>query len=56
MNLLLDFVKHLAGNMGLKTIFTSAQSRNVAWISRLEKSGFTVTDSKMINLVAKVGE
>lgn len=52
---LLDFVKHLATNIGAKTIFTSAHTRNAPWLTRLEKNGFTVTDTKMTNLICRVG-
>lgn len=55
MTMLLDFMHNMAKQGGAKTIFTSAQRQNLAWISRLEKNGFTVTDSNMTNLVAKVG-
>lgn len=52
---LLDFMHNMARKAGVKTIFTSAESKNRPWISRLERNGFTVSDSNMINLTARVG-
>jgi GNAT superfamily N-acetyltransferase len=53
---LLDHARGLARRTGVKTLFTSAHSRNYPWISRLERNSFTVTDSNMTNLIARVGD
>lgn len=52
---LIAFARHMAVSAGARTIFTSAQTKNAAWISRLARGGFTVTDSNMTNLTSRVG-
>lgn len=51
MNLLIDNLLNKAASMGAKAVFTSASEASPHLISRLQKSGFAITDKNVTHLI-----